>query len=139
MTEGVLKLLVLVGLATTSITLGVILGHTILNQFFPFNYADSTCVILTQLPPQFRHWKLYLWMLDCMGFIAAGYLATIGTYLELLADYFDRQYAGYLRLQDRGSGLTDDDLRSLKQREAPANTLGYTCGVCLCDIEVRSQ
>jgi hypothetical protein len=133
---NVLKILLVLVLASLSVFLGMLMVYNVFYRTFPLPASDSVCVRLSQLPRQFRDWKLYVWILDCIMFIVIGYVTTVGTYLELIIDYFEDQYAGYARLDDP-SGLSDEDLRTLKDRQVPSKLLGLTCGICLSDIEVR--
>lgn len=132
-----LKLILLVTLAFTSISLGIVLGFNIVSSVFPITYSSSDCVRSPQLPDAFRGWRLYLWIADCMCFIAIGYLATVATYLEALIDYFEARYVGYVRLEGANTGLDDDELRALKDKEQIADECKGICGICLSEIEVR--
>jgi hypothetical protein len=133
---NVLKILLILVLSSLSVFLGLLMAYSVFYTTFPLPASNSVCVRLTQLPRQFRDWKLYVWILDCIMFIGIGYVTTVATYFELIIDYFEEQYAGYAQLHDP-SGLSDADLRTLKARQVPSKLLGLTCGICLSDIEVR--
>mmetsp|Transcript_7935 Transcript_7935/g.15431 ORF Transcript_7935/g.15431 Transcript_7935/m.15431 type:complete len:109 (-) Transcript_7935:1894-2220(-) len=71
-----------------------------------------------------------------MCFMVVGYLATVATYLEVLVDYFEARYAGYIRLEENG-GLADDELMKLREKEVVLAEASGVCGVCLSEIEAN--
>lgn len=130
-----LKLVVLVLLGLTSISLAIFLAFLVAFSVFPLSYSETDCVMTMQLPKAFEAWRLYVWLADSLVFIAAGYFASVGAYLEVVVDYYTTP-PDYIPLQGPAS-LGRGSLITQKAKERIAEHNEGTCGICLCEIEAN--